>query len=153
MKIMRRALLGAFIVTAGLGSVAIGSARAADTPTSAAGTKLVTAADVQKAQAAGAVVIDTRIASEYAEEHIAGALNVPYHEKSAKAPDFDASQDEFNLAKLPANKAAPVVLYCNGPSCWKSYKASVTAVKGGYTGVLWYRDGFPDWKAKGLPSE
>ena len=66
---------------------------------------------------------------------------------------FDASQDEFNLAKLPADKGAAVVLYCNGPECWKSFKSSSAAIKGGYTNVLWYRLGFPDWKAKGLPVE
>jgi rhodanese-related sulfurtransferase len=106
-----------------------------------------------KAQSVGAVVIDSRVASEYAEGHIKDAVNVPYREKSEKAVNFDASQDEFNLAKLPADKAAAIVIYCNGPECWKSFKASTVAIKGGYTNILWYRDGFPQWKSKGLPAE
>lgn len=125
----------------------------ADTPASLDGTKLVAAEDVQKLQASGATVLDVRVASEYAEGHIKGAVSVPYREKSDKAVTFDASQDEFNLAKLPAAKDAAVVIYCNGPECWKSFKASTLAVKGGYTNIYWYREGFPNWKSKGLPSE
>jgi rhodanese-related sulfurtransferase len=125
----------------------------ADTPPSLDGTKLVSADDVQKLQASGATVIDVRVASEYAEGHIKGAISVPYREKSDKAVTFDASQDEFNLAKFPPAKDAEIVVYCNGPECWKSYKASTLAVKGGYTKIYWYREGFPNWKSKGLPSE
>ena len=130
-------------------ALVVGGARADDTPAALPGAKMVGAEEVAKAQAGGAVVIDTRVASEFAEGHIKGALSVPYREKSQKSASFDASQDDFNLAKLPADKAAAVVLYCNGPECWKSFKASSAAIKGGYTNVLWYRLGFPDWKAKG----
>ena len=135
------------------GMLISGMAQAADTPTALEGAKLVTADDVVKAQSAGAVIVDTRVASEYAEGHIKGAVNVPYREKSEKAVGFDAGKDEFNLAKLPADKAAAVVIYCNGPECWKSFKGSTAALKGGYTNVLWYREGFPQWKSKGLPAE
>jgi len=133
--------------------VFVGTARADDTPSTLAGTKLVAAEDVAKAAAAGAVVVDTRVASEYSEGHIKGAVSVPYREKSAKAVDYDANQDQFDLSKLPSDKTAAVVMYCNGPECWKSYKASVAATKGGYTNILWYRLGFPDWKSKGLAAE
>ena len=136
-----------------VGMLISGIAQAADTPAALAGAKLVAADDVVKAQSSGAVVIDSRVASEYAEGHIKDAVNVPYREKSEKAVNFDASQDEFNLAKLPADKAAAIVIYCNGPECWKSFKASTVAIKGGYTNILWYRDGFPQWKSNGLPAE
>jgi rhodanese-related sulfurtransferase len=76
---------------------------------------------------------------------------VPYREKSEKSPAFDAGQDEFNVTKLPADKGAPIVIYCNGPECWKSFKATTVSVKAGYTNILWYREGFPDWKSKNLP--
>ncbi len=136
-----------------VGMMMSGAAQAGDTPPTLAGAKLVNAADVAKAQSSGAAVIDARVASEYADGHIKGALNVPYREKSEKAVNFDASQDEFNLAKLPADKAAPVVIYCNGPECWKSFKASTVAIKAGYTNVLWYREGFPNWKSEERPTE
>jgi rhodanese-related sulfurtransferase len=134
-------------------SLAAGPTFAGDTPPTLAGAKLSTAEDVAKAQSDGALVVDTRVAAEYSEGHIKGAINVPYREKSEKAVEFDASQDEFNIAKLPADKAAPVVIYCNGPECWKSFKASTAAIKAGYTNVLWYREGFPNWKQKGMPAE
>jgi rhodanese-related sulfurtransferase len=149
---MRFASIPRLIVAALFGVLLAGPA-IADTPASLAGTKLVSADDVQKLQASGAAVLDVRVASEYAEGHIKGAVSVPYREKSDKAVSFDASQDEFNLAKLPPAKDAAIVIYCNGPECWKSYKASTLAVKAGYTNINWYREGFPNWKSKGLPSE
>jgi rhodanese-related sulfurtransferase len=137
-----------------VGSIGFGSVgRADDNPASLAGAKLVSVEEAQKLQAAGAALIDVRVAAEYADGHIKGALSVPYREKSAKVVNFDASQDEFALAKLPADKKAAIVIYCNGPSCWKSYKASIMAIKAGYTNINWFREGIPGWQAKGLPLE
>jgi rhodanese-related sulfurtransferase len=135
------------------GSIVCGAAHAADTPASLNGATVVSAEAVLAAHDAGTPIIDTRVASEYADGHIKGAISVPYREKSAKSVDFDASQDDFNLAKLPPNKAAALVMYCNGPECWKSFKAATAAIKSGYTKILWYRDGFPQWQSKGLPVE
>ena len=150
---MRFGAIPKFAVALFIGLMVSGMAQAADTPPTLAGTKLVSDAEVAKLQSSGAVIIDSRVASEFAEGHIKGAINVPYREKSAKAIDFDASQDEFNLAKLPADKSAAIVIYCNGPECWKSFKASTAAIKGGYTNIQWYREGFPNWKSKGHPVE
>jgi hypothetical protein len=61
-----------------VGMLVAGIAQAAETPAALAGTKLVAADEVAKAQSAGAVVIDSRVASEHAEGHIKGAANVPY---------------------------------------------------------------------------
>ena len=128
-----------------------GAALADNTPAALSGAKLITTEEAVKAIGAGAVAIDTRIASEFADGHIKGALSVPYREKSEKSADFDASKDQFDLSKLPGSKQAAIVLYCNGPECWKSYKAATAAIKGGYSNIYWYRSGFPDWKSKGLP--
>jgi rhodanese-related sulfurtransferase len=150
---MRIGAIPKFAAALVVGLFISGMAQAGDTPETLAGTKLVSAADVVKLEASGAAVIDARVASEYAEGHIKGAVNVPYREKSAKVANFDASQDSFSVAKLPADKAASVVIYCNGPECWKSFKASTAAIKAGYTNIHWYRAGFPDWKSKGMPVE
>lgn len=101
----------------------------------------------------GMVAASVTLAAEYAEKTIKGAISVPYKEKSAKEPGFDAAQDQFDLAKLPANKAAPLVFFCNSGECWKSYKASVVAQKAGYTKINWFRGGFPEWSSKGLPTQ
>lgn len=126
---------------------------AAETPAMLAGTKVVTATEVKKLQDSGVPVIDTRVATEYAEKTIKGAKNVPYKEKSAKEVVFDASQDQFDLSKLPADKAAPIVFFCNAGECWKSYKASVAAQKAGYSKISWFRGGMPEWVAAGLPTQ
>lgn len=99
-------------------------------------------------------VFDVRKKAEYIDAHIPGAVSVPYREKSAKSVDFDSSEDRFKLAKFPTNKSDPVIVYCNGPRCWKSYKAAVLLVRAGHTKVYWYRnDGLPGWRTKGYPVE
>jgi rhodanese-related sulfurtransferase len=133
--------------------LAAGGAHAGDTPPSLAGATVVTAQKAKELMASGAVMIDARVANEYVEAHIKGAKNIPYKEKSAHAVNYDASQDHFDLAKLPADKNAPVIFGCNGPECWKSYKAASAAIKAGYKKVYWLRGGFPEWKAKGYPVE
>lgn len=128
-------------------------ALAAETPTTLTGIKVVSADEVKKLLDAGVPVIDTRVAAEYAEKTIKGAKSVPYREKSSKDVKFDASLDQFDLSKLPADKAAPLVFFCNAGECWKSYKASVVAQKAGYSKINWFRGGFPEWSAKGLPTQ
>lgn len=128
-------------------------AAAADTPNSLAGVKLVTAVDAKKLQDGGVPLIDTRVAAEYAEKTIKGAKSVPYKEKSAKEAAFDAGKDDFDLSKLPSDKSAPIIFFCNAGECWKSYKASVVAQKAGYTKINWLRGGLPEWVAKGLPTQ
>jgi rhodanese-related sulfurtransferase len=130
-----------------------GVSAAADTPAKLAGVEIVDAAKVKSMMASGAVLIDTRVANEFADSHIKGAINVPYKEKSAKAADFDASQDSFDLSKLPSDKSTVIITQCNGPECWKSYKSAVMAVKAGYKKVFWFRNGIPEWKAKGFAVE
>jgi len=126
---------------------------AAETPASLKGAEVVDAAKAKSLMDGGAKMIDTRVANEYAEAHIKGAINVPYKEKSPKAADFDASLDSFDLSKLPADKNAAIITQCNGAECWKSYKGAVAAIKAGHKKVYWFRSGFPDWKAKGFPVE
>ncbi|MBC8414767.1 MAG: rhodanese-like domain-containing protein [Nitrospira sp.] len=82
-----------------------------------------------------------------------GAINAYYSEKSAKTVDFDESKDKFKLDKYPSDKNAKIVVYCNGPACWKSFKSAMLLVKNGYTNVFWLRDGFPGWLDKGYPVE
>jgi rhodanese-related sulfurtransferase len=141
-----RHLILAFAASVGLFSA---QAQAVDNPDKLAGATIVSADKAKELLAKGATVIDVRSANEYAEGHIKGAKLVAYKEKSAKAVDFDATKDEFDLSKLPADKNADLVLYCNGLECWKSYKAGTAAVKAGYKKVSWLRGGLPEWKAKG----
>jgi len=141
-----------FLLTA-VAFLLMGNAAFADTPDSLKGATLVDAVKAKSLSDSGVMVIDSRVANEYAESHIKGAISVPYKEKSAKSADFDASQDSFDLSKLPADKNTAMIIYCNGAECWKSYKASTAAIKAGYKTVYWFRLGIPQWKAKGYPTE
>lgn len=134
-------------------TVAATAGFAADTPMNLAGVTLVTAEQAQKLVGSGVPIIDTRVANEYAESHIKGAKSVPYKEKSAKDANFNPKEDSFDLAKLPADKNASLIFYCNAGECWKSYKASKLTLDAGYKKVQWLRGGIPEWKAKGYPVE
>ncbi len=124
-----------------------------ETPPSLEKVTVVTSEQALNLTQRGAVIVDTRVVNEYVDEHIKGAVSVPYKEKSAKRADFDPSLDSFDLSKLPADKSTPIVFYCNAGRCWKSYKASKAAVTAGYTAVYWLRGGIPEWKEKRFPVE
>ena len=142
-------LLAALSLSAVLGSAAYAST----TPDKLDGASMITAEQARDLQAKGVPLIDTRVAAEFAEKTIKGAVNVPYKEKSAKATDFDRKLDSFDMAKLPGSKNTPVVFFCNAGECWKSYKASVVSRDSGYTKIYWLRGGLPEWAAKGLPTQ
>lgn len=113
----------------------------------------VVSTDWLKANFGKVGIYDVRKKAEYVEEHIKGAISIPYKEKSGKTADFDSSKDKLKISKFPADKNAAIVVHCNGARCWKSYKAAVLLVRAGYKNVKWYRDGIPDWKAKGNPTD
>ena len=148
----RRAAVG-LVGAVVLGWGVVSGAWAASTPDKLEGVKVVTAAEAKQLLDRGAALIDTRVASENAEKTIKGAKSVVYREKSAKDVKFDRSKDSFDLSKLPADKSAPVVTFCNGPECWKSYKGAMLARDAGYKQVYWLRGGLPEWIAKGLPTQ
>lgn len=128
-------------------------AYAGETPRELAGATIVAADRVKQLLDRGVPIVDTRVGNEFAESHIRGAINIPYKEHSLKAPNFNAAQDNFDLAKLPQDKDKPIVFYCNSGECWKSYKASTVALRAGYRQVFWFRGGYPEWKKMGLPVE
>ena len=43
-----------------------------------------------------------------------------------------------------------MIFHCNGPECWKSYKASQVALASGFRTVYWFRGGMPEWERNGL---
>nr|MCU0974287.1 rhodanese-like domain-containing protein [Burkholderiales bacterium] len=101
----------------------------------------------------GVPVYDVRVREEYDTAHVPGAISVPYNESSAKEVDFDASEDKFALDKLPKDKNAAFMMYCDGTICWKSYKSAVMAINAGWKNVIWFRGGFPEWKEAGMAVE
>jgi rhodanese-related sulfurtransferase/ABC-type phosphate/phosphonate transport system substrate-binding protein len=121
------------------------------TPNALAGAQVIEAKQASDLIAKGVAVVDVRPESDFKEGRVKGALSIPYHEVSAKEVGFDGVDDKFDLAKLSQDKNAAMMLYCDGTSCWKSYKAAVLAISNGYKNIYWFRGGFPEWKAAGYP--
>ncbi len=83
-------------------------------------------------------VLDVRPAKEFAAGHLPGAINVPVENLGQ------------HLKKLP--KGREVIAYCRGPYCLLSVDAvALLRAKGFKARRL--EDGFPQWKASGLPVE
>lgn len=125
-----------------------------DTPASVKGARVV-GIDEARTLIDGktAVFLDVRSPLNFGKGRIPGAVLVAYREKSEYKPDFDATQDSFDLGKLPADRNTGIVIYSDGAKGWKSYKATVLAVQAGYRNIAWMRDGFAAWTAKNLPVE
>jgi len=122
------------------------------TPSLLPGVTVVTASEVVALRDKGVAIVDVRIGKEYHERHIRGAVLIPYGEKSLKDVAFDPAMDEFSgVEKL--DPLQPVIFHCNGPECWKSYKAAKVAQAKGFKNVYWFRGGFPEWERNGLPVE
>ena len=99
----------------------------------------VAAAELFKRAKLGLVtVLDVRPAKEFAAGHLPGAINVPVEDLAKR------------LRKLP--KGREVIAYCRGPYCLLSVDAvALLRTKGFKARRL--QDGFPEWKASGLPVE
>jgi len=83
-------------------------------------------------------VVDVRPAEEYAAGHVPGAVNIPLREL------------EQRLQELP--RGQEVVAYCRGPYCVLAYEAVTRLREKGYAARR-LEDGFPEWRAAGLPVE
>lgn len=83
-------------------------------------------------------IIDVRPGDEFAAGHLPGALNIQFAEL------------ERRLGELPANRE--VIAYCRGPYCILSFEATALLRAKGYS-VRRLEDGYPEWKAAGLPVE
>ena len=68
---------------------------------------------------------------------------------------INISDTEFDkqVDKLPADKATPLIYYCGGLECVLSDNSAEKARKLGYTNVLTYPPGYPEWeKLHGAPN-
>ena len=83
-------------------------------------------------------VLDVRPAEEYAAGHVPGAINVP------------VDRLEKYLSKLPKRKE--VIAYCRGPYCLMSFEAVEKLRKRGFKAKR-LENGYPEWRAAGLPVE
>ena len=81
-------------------------------------------------------VLDVRPEDEYAAGHLPKAINIPLRELSRR------------LSELPRSRE--IVAYCRGPYCVLAFEAVALLRERGFK-VRRLEDGFPEWKAAGLP--
>jgi ArsR family transcriptional regulator len=81
-------------------------------------------------------VLDVRPEDEFAAGHLPRAINIPLRELKRRLRD------------LPKDRE--VVAYCRGPYCVLAFEAVALLRKRGFR-VRRLEDGYPEWKAAGLP--
>ncbi len=93
--------------------------------------------------AAGALLVDSRNYDDYQKSHFAGAVSLP----------LDLLEDHLEnfMRQVPRDRI--LVVYCSGYGCPDSFKVGVRLLKNGYTEVLVYEGGFPEWRDAGRPLE
>jgi rhodanese-related sulfurtransferase len=81
------------------------------------------------------VLVDVRSKFEYDTLHIQGALHIPL------------SKDRLPVVvqELRKQTTKPIVFYCNGTTCKKSYEAAEIAMKAGIANVRAYDAGLDAW--------
>jgi rhodanese-related sulfurtransferase len=89
------------------------------------------------------IVIDARPRAEFDAGHIPGA-------RVLDAPSGDRIAAVERLAN--GNKAASLVVYCNGPYCQASRRLADQLTAAGFTNVRRYQLGMPIWRALGGPT-
>lgn len=90
----------------------------------------------------GAAFIDVRNPRLFARKHIPGAHHL----------DLKHVYSEETLGKVAA-RDQPIVIYCSGVKCSRSYRAVEQALNWGYQKVYYFRGGIVDWKKAGNPTE
>jgi ArsR family transcriptional regulator len=93
---------------------------------------------MERIQAGLVTVLDVRPEDEYALGRLPGAVNIELRDLEKRLVDLDRSQE--------------IVAYCRGPYCVLSYEA-VAALRARGFKIRRLEDGYPEWRAAGLPVE
>jgi len=83
-------------------------------------------------------VLDVRPENEFVVGHLPSAVNIPLRELARR------------IRELPKNQE--VIAYCRGPYCVLAFEAVALLRKRGFK-VRRLEDGYPEWRAAGLPFE
>lgn len=102
----------------------------------------ITISDLKKIKEK-AIVVDVRSKYEHQTLRIKDALNIP----------VSSQQFTAQMKKLRSeNKDKKIIVYCNGKTCMKSYKAALKCKKAEITDVVSFDTGIMDW-AKTYPDD
>lgn len=88
------------------------------------------------------VIVDTRSKYEFDTLKINGAINIPVSSKTFIK----------EIKKLRDETSKPIIFYCNGRTCYKSYKAVKKATRAGIKNTFAYDAGMFEW-AKAFPEK
>ncbi|MCK5912697.1 MAG: rhodanese-like domain-containing protein [Desulfuromusa sp.] len=103
----------------------------------------VTLDELDELLAVGALLVDTRNSDDYQANHLAGAISLPWGELDHRFADF----------KEQVAVGQTLLLYCSGYGCPDSFDLGVRLLTEGYTDVLVYEGGFPEWRDAGRSLE
>jgi rhodanese-related sulfurtransferase len=84
-------------------------------------------------------LVDALSSIEHKELAISGSINIP------------SSKVTADNSLLPTDKAGLLIFYCKGPKCSKSMEAADKAIALGYTNVMVYNEGLPEWAKNRYP--
>lgn len=83
-------------------------------------------------------VLDVRPQDEFELGHLPGAVNIPFRELENRLSELDPDVE--------------IVAYCRGPYCVLSFEAVASLRERGFK-IRRLEDGYPEWRAAGLPVE
>jgi len=83
-------------------------------------------------------VLDVRPADEFDAGHLPGAINIPLSDLDKRLKDLPKDHE--------------IIAYCRGAYCVLSFEAVADLRKKGFKARR-LEDGYPEWKAAGLPTE
>ncbi len=83
-------------------------------------------------------IVDVRSRYEFDTLHIKGALHIPLSKEKLPAA----------VRELRAKSAQPIVFYCNGTTCKKSYEAVEFASNAGISNIFAYDAGMDAWSGR-----
>ena len=93
---------------------------------------------LERSHAGLVTILDVRPTDEFAQGHLPHALNIPLSDLNARLAELDPKQE--------------IVAYCRSTYCVLSFEA-VAALRARGFRARRLEDGFPEWKAAGLPHE
>jgi rhodanese-related sulfurtransferase len=89
------------------------------------------------------MVIDTRDTADFSQQHIHGAISLPYH----------GFNEDYSPFSTNVSKEMPLLLYCYGTDCGLAARVAKRLTIKGYTEVTILRGGIKAWEAAHLPLE
>ncbi|MDP1699523.1 MAG: metalloregulator ArsR/SmtB family transcription factor [Aestuariivirga sp.] len=93
---------------------------------------------LKRSHAGLVTILDVRPTDEFAQGHLPRAVNIPLNDLDARLAELNPDQE--------------VVAYCRSTYCVLSFEA-VAALRAHGFKARRLEDGFPEWKAAGLPHE